>query len=240
MRIYPAVHYTMEAPGSRIDYDLMSNIRAGALCRGRGQLSRTRACEPAGGEVLALMQGPMADGYFILPCTLPNYLATTKLEKVDSSHSTFQQAEAEVQARIDGLLATKGRRTVDSIHRELGKLLWDDCGMARSEASLRHALGKIPELQQEFRTNLRVPGSGRELNQSLEKAGRLADFLELAELMCDRCARAKRVVRRALSRGEPNSGRRGPARRREFLLRRGVGVDRRRQCARLSQGAAGF
>jgi succinate dehydrogenase / fumarate reductase flavoprotein subunit len=129
------------------------------------------------------MQG-LADGYFILPCTLPNYLASTKLDRVDTSHGAFRETEADAQRRIDSLLKTKGRRTVDSVHRELGRLVWDDCGMARSEASLRHALGKIPELKEEFRTNLRVPGSEGELNQSLEKAGRLADFLELAELMC--------------------------------------------------------
>jgi succinate dehydrogenase / fumarate reductase, flavoprotein subunit len=177
MRIYPAVHYTMG--GLWVDYDLMSNI-PGLFVAGEANFS-DQGANRLGAS--ALMQG-LADGYFILPCTLPNYLATTKLEKVDSSHSTFRQAEAEVQGRIDALLATKGRRTVDSIHRELGKLLWDDCGMARSESSLRHALGRIPELREEFRSNLRVPGSCGELNQSLEKAGRVADFLELAELMC--------------------------------------------------------
>jgi succinate dehydrogenase / fumarate reductase, flavoprotein subunit len=177
MRIYPAVHYTMG--GLWVDYELMSNI-PGLFVAGEANFS-DQGANRLGAS--ALMQG-LADGYFILPCTLPNYLATTKLEKVDSAHSTFRQVEADVQSRINALLATRGRRTVDSIHRELGKLLWDDCGMARSATSLRHALGKIPELREEFRTNLRVPGSGGELNQSLEKAGRLADFLELAELMC--------------------------------------------------------
>jgi succinate dehydrogenase / fumarate reductase, flavoprotein subunit len=177
MRIYPAVHYTMG--GLWVDYDLMSNI-PGLFVAGEANFS-DQGANRLGAS--ALMQG-LADGYFILPSTLPNYLATTKLEKIDKSHSAFRQAEEDVQGRIDQLLATKGGRTVDSIHRELGKLLWDDCGMARSEASLRHALGKIPHLREEFRSNLRVPGSGAELNQSLEKAGRLADFLELAELMC--------------------------------------------------------
>jgi succinate dehydrogenase / fumarate reductase, flavoprotein subunit len=177
MRIYPAVHYTMG--GLWVDYELMSNI-PGLFVAGEANFS-DQGANRLGAS--ALMQG-LADGYFILPCTLPNYLATTKLEKVDSADSTFRQVEVDVQSRINALLATRGRRTVDSIHRELGKLLWDDCGMARSAASLRHALGKIPELREEFRTNLRVPGSGGELNQSLEKAGRLADFLELAELMC--------------------------------------------------------
>ncbi len=177
MRIYPAVHYTMG--GLWVDYELMSNI-PGLFVAGEANFS-DQGANRLGAS--ALMQG-LADGYFILPCTLPNYLASTKLEKVDTTHSAFAQVEADVQGRIGSLLATKGRRTVDSIHRELGKLLWDDCGMARSEASLKHALTKIPELAQEFRTNLRVLGSAAELNQSLEKAGRLADFLELAELMC--------------------------------------------------------
>jgi succinate dehydrogenase / fumarate reductase, flavoprotein subunit len=177
MRIYPAVHYTMG--GLWVDYDLMSNI-PGLFVAGEANFS-DQGANRLGAS--ALMQG-LADGYFILPCTLPNYLATTKLDKIDNSHPAFTQAEADVQARIDSLLKTKGRRTVDSIHRELGKLLWDDCGMARSEASLKHALARIPELAQEFRTNLRVLGEAGELNQSLEKAGRVADFLELAELMC--------------------------------------------------------
>ena len=177
MRIYPAVHYTMG--GLWVDYDLMSNI-PGLFVAGEANFS-DQGANRLGAS--ALMQG-LADGYFILPCTLPNYLASTKLEKVDTSNPAFAQVEAEVQGRIGALLATKGRRTVDSIHRELGKLLWDNCGMARSEASLKAALARIPELAQEFRTNLRVPGDAGELNQSLEKAGRLADFLELAELMC--------------------------------------------------------
>jgi succinate dehydrogenase / fumarate reductase, flavoprotein subunit len=177
MRIYPAVHYTMG--GLWVDYNLMSTI-PGLFVAGEANFS-DQGANRLGAS--ALMQG-LADGYFILPCTLPNYLASTKLEKVDTTNGAFRETEADVQRRIDALLQTKGRRTVDSIHRELGKLVWDDCGMARSEASLRHALGKIPELKEEFRTNLRVPGSEGELNQSLEKAGRLADFLELAELMC--------------------------------------------------------
>jgi succinate dehydrogenase / fumarate reductase, flavoprotein subunit len=177
MRIYPAVHYTMG--GLWVDYDLMSNI-PGLFVTGEANFS-DQGANRLGAS--ALMQG-LADGYFIVPCTLPNYLASTKLEKVDTSQPAFREVETEVQGRVDSLLKVQGRRTVDSIHRELGRLLWDDCGMARSEASLRHALGKIPELKEEFRSNLRVPGSGAELNQSLEKAGRLADFLELAELMC--------------------------------------------------------
>jgi succinate dehydrogenase / fumarate reductase flavoprotein subunit len=129
------------------------------------------------------MQG-LADGYFILPATVPNYLAGTAVEKIDTRNPAFREAESEVHERMSALLKTKGQRTVDSIHRELGKLMWDNCGMSRSEESLRHALTRIPELREEFRANLRVLGSGDGLNQSLEKAGRVADFIELAELTC--------------------------------------------------------
>jgi succinate dehydrogenase / fumarate reductase, flavoprotein subunit len=131
----------------------------------------------------ALMQG-LADGYFILPATVPHYLASSKFDAVDASHPAFRDVEGEVRRRTSALLEVKGKRTVDSIHRELGKLMWDECGMARSEAGLRKALARIPELQEAFRTDLRVLGTDAELNQSLEKAGRVADFLELAELTC--------------------------------------------------------
>jgi succinate dehydrogenase / fumarate reductase flavoprotein subunit len=177
MRIYPALHYTMG--GLWVDYHLMSNV-PGLFVAGEANFA-DQGANRLGAS--ALMQG-LADGYFILPYTLPNYLAATGLERVDTSHPAFLEAEAEVKTRIAALLEAQGRRTVDSLHRELGRLLWDDCGMTRSEASLRHALSRIPELREEFRTNVRVLGTGAELNQSLEKAGRVADFLELAELMC--------------------------------------------------------
>jgi succinate dehydrogenase / fumarate reductase flavoprotein subunit len=177
MRIYPALHYTMG--GLWVDYHLMSNV-PGLFVAGEANFA-DQGANRLGAS--ALMQG-LADGYFILPYTLPDYLATTGLERVNTSHPAFLEAEAEVKNRIDALLKPQGRRTVDSIHRELGRLLWDDCGMTRSEASLRRALSRIPELREQFRTNLRVPGSGADLNQSLEKAGRVADFLELAELVC--------------------------------------------------------
>jgi succinate dehydrogenase / fumarate reductase flavoprotein subunit len=177
MRIYPAVHYVMG--GLWVDYQLMSNI-PGLFVAGEANFS-DQGANRLGAS--ALMQG-LADGYFILPYTVPNYLAGTSLEKVDTSHSAFQTVKAEVKERVDALLRPAGRRTVDSIHRELGKLMWDNCGMTRSEESLRYALGKIPALREEFRTNLRILGTDGELNQSLEKAGRLLDFLELAELIC--------------------------------------------------------
>jgi len=130
-----------------------------------------------------LMQG-LADGYFILPCTLADYLARMRPDTLDAGHPAFRAAEVEVAERVRRLLAINGTRTVDSFHRELGHLMWDYCGMARNEAGLRHALRKIPELRAEFWANVRVLERNEELNQSLEKAGRVADFLELGELMC--------------------------------------------------------
>jgi succinate dehydrogenase / fumarate reductase flavoprotein subunit len=131
----------------------------------------------------ALMQG-LSDGYFILPATVPDYLAKAELPRVDTSHRAFRDAKEEIRQRTQALLQVNGERTVDSFHRELGRLMWDNCGMARSDAGLRRALTKIPELRDEFWKNVRVLGADEELNQPLEKAGRVADFLELAELMC--------------------------------------------------------
>ncbi len=177
MRIYPAVHYTMG--GLWVDYNLMSNL-TGLFVAGEANFS-DHGANRLGAS--ALMQG-LADGYFILPASIPNYLATARPPKIDTAHPAFAEAEAAVCERIDRLLSIKGTRTVDSFHRELGKLMWDNCGMARSDASLREALARIPEIRAEFWENVRVPGSGEELNQELEKAGRVADFMELAELMC--------------------------------------------------------
>jgi succinate dehydrogenase / fumarate reductase flavoprotein subunit len=177
MRIYPALHYTMG--GLWVDYHLMSTI-PGLFVAGEANFA-DQGANRLGAS--ALMQG-LADGYFIIPATVPNYLASATLDKVDTSHAAFKEVEAEVARRVKSLLKSQGGRTVDSIHRELGKLLWENCGMARSETSLRHALGKIPELREEFCKNVRVLGTDGELNQSLEKAGRVADFLEFAELMC--------------------------------------------------------
>jgi len=129
------------------------------------------------------MQG-LADGYFILPSTVGDYLASSRLTKVDATHPEVRLAEAETAARTKRFLDIKGKRTVDSLHRELGKIMWDKCGMARNAAGLKDALARIPELREEFWQNLNVPGSDEVLNQALEKAGRVADFLELGELMC--------------------------------------------------------
>jgi succinate dehydrogenase / fumarate reductase flavoprotein subunit len=164
--------------GLWVDYHLMSTITG--LFVGEANFS-DQGANRLGAS--ALMQG-LSDGYFILPATVPDYLASNPVEKVDPSHPAFQQAEEEVRRRTQALLKSDGRRTVDSFHRELGRLMWDHCGMARSDAGLRQVLAKIPELRQEFHETVRVLGTGEELNQSLEKAGRVADFLELGELMC--------------------------------------------------------
>jgi succinate dehydrogenase / fumarate reductase flavoprotein subunit len=129
----------------------------------------------------ALMQG-LADGYFVLPYTIGNYLASTKQARIDSSHAAFKDAEAAVSTRVKKLIAVKGHRTVDSFHRELGKIMWENVGMARSDASLKEAIKKIPALREEFWQNVDVTGGNGEVNQQLENAWRVADFLEFAEL----------------------------------------------------------
>ena len=176
MRIYPAVHYTMG--GLWVDYNLQSTI-PGLHVLGEANFS-DHGANRLGAS--ALMQG-LADGYFIAPATVGHYLGSAKLPKVDASHAEFKKVEAEVRARVQKLLSINGTRSVDSFHRELGKLMWDQCGMARDKAGLEAALKRIPELRAEFWKNVRVLGSGESLNQSLEKAGRVADFLEFAELM---------------------------------------------------------
>jgi succinate dehydrogenase / fumarate reductase flavoprotein subunit len=177
MRIYPAVHYTMG--GLWVDYHLMSTI-PGLFVLGEANFS-DHGANRLGAS--ALMQG-LADGYFIIPYTIGDYLAKHMGEKLSTDTPAFQDAEQEVKARISRLLEIKGKRTVDSFHRELGLLMWDRCGMARNEKGLEEALETIPRLREEFWRNVNVPGSDADLNQALEKAGRVADFLELAELMC--------------------------------------------------------
>jgi succinate dehydrogenase / fumarate reductase flavoprotein subunit len=177
MRIYPAVHYTMG--GLWVDYDLMSTID-GLHVTGEANFS-DHGANRLGAS--ALMQG-LADGYFIIPNTIGNYLATYKPAKVDTSHQAFREAENAVAERTKTLLSINGKRTVASFHRELGKIMWDYCGMSRNESGLKLALQRIPELRSEFWRDVAVPGTGVELNQSLERAGRVADFLELGELMC--------------------------------------------------------
>jgi len=177
MRIYPAVHYTMG--GLWVDYNLMSNVE-GLHVTGEANFS-DHGANRLGAS--ALMQG-LADGYFIIPNTIGDYLARSKPEKIDASHPAFKAAEGEVAERTRRFLSIKGKRTVSSFHRELGQILWHNCGMSRNESGLRTALRKIPELRAEFWRDVNVPGSDVELNQALERAGRVADFFELGELMC--------------------------------------------------------
>ncbi len=189
MRIYPAIHYTMG--GTWVDYHLMSTI-PGLFVGGEANFS-DHGANRLGAS--ALMQG-LADGYFILPYVLGHYLGSTKLDKVTPDHAECRRVEGEVRDRLAKLLGIKGKRSPDSFHRELGKLMWDHCGMGRTREGLGKALVRIPELRAEFWENLSVLGTSDSLNQSLEKAGRVADFLEFGELM----------VRDALEREESCGG----------------------------------
>jgi succinate dehydrogenase / fumarate reductase flavoprotein subunit len=177
MRIYPAMHYTMG--GLWVDYKLMSTI-PGLFVGGEANFS-DHGANRLGAS--ALMQG-LADGYFVLPYTVGDYLASNKLEKATEAHPVCREAEDGVSSMTRRLLSIKGKRTVETFHRELGKLLWENCGMARNDKDLRHALSKIPELREEFWSDVNVVGSGDDFNQCLEKAGRVADYFELAELIC--------------------------------------------------------
>jgi succinate dehydrogenase / fumarate reductase flavoprotein subunit len=177
MRIYPAIHYTMG--GLWVDYNLMSNL-PGLHVLGEANFS-DHGANRLGAS--ALMQG-LADGYFVVPTTIAAHLAGRKFSAVDRDHAEFRRVETEVRERIDRLVRANGRRSPDSFHRELGLLMWDKCGMARSEASLKEALARIPQLREEFWKNITVPGQAASLNQNLEQAGRVADFLEFAELLC--------------------------------------------------------
>ena len=176
MRIYPAIHYTMG--GLWVDYNLMSNI-PGLYVIGEANFS-DHGANRLGAS--ALMQG-LADGYFILPYTIGDYFATAKSAKPSTGDPEFRRVEGEVEARTQRFLSIKGRRTVTEFHRELGKMMWDKCGMARNEAGLSELLERIPVLRQEFWDNVNVVGDGNNLNQQLEYAGRVADFLEFAELL---------------------------------------------------------
>src|SRR5690242_224396 len=176
MRIYPAIHYTMG--GLWVDYNLMSNV-PGLHVLGEANFS-DHGANRLGAS--ALMQG-LADGYFVIPYTLANYLGGTLFPAVTTDHEAFREAESSVQSRIDALLRVKGSETPRQLHRRLGGLLWDYVGMARNEAGLRHALTEIPRLRDEFWQNLSVPGEPNNLNKNLEYAGRVADYLEFAEVL---------------------------------------------------------
>ena len=177
MRIFPAVHYTMG--GLWVDYNLESTI-PGLFVAGEANFS-DHGANRLGAS--ALMQG-LSDGYFILPNTISNYLGSTKLDKVDESRAEAKAAAAEARARVEKLLSIQGTRSVASFHRELGRIMWEKCGMARNRAGLEQALQLIPALREEFWRNVKIPGGNTTLNQTLEHALRVADFLELGELMC--------------------------------------------------------
>ncbi len=177
MKIFPAVHYTMG--GLWVDYHLMSNL-PGLFVLGEANFS-DHGANRLGAS--ALMQG-LSDGYFVIPYTIGDHLATTNLPKVPEDHPACLEAVQAAQLRINQLLAVNGSRTVDSFHRELGLIMWDHCGMARTKTGLETAIGQIRDLRDQFWNEVRVLGSGETLNQSLEKAGRVADFLEFGELMC--------------------------------------------------------
>ncbi len=177
MRIYPAVHYTMG--GLWVDYDLMSSI-TGLYVTGEANFS-DHGANRLGAS--ALMQG-LADGYFVLPNTINDYLADAPFEKIGSDHPAVVEALADVNDRVNRLLSIQGTRTVDSFHKELGNIMWEYCGMERTEEGLKYAIGRIRELREEFWSNVKVTGVNEDFNQTLERAGRVADFLELGELMC--------------------------------------------------------
>ena len=177
MRIYPAVHYVMG--GVWVDYDLQSSI-PGLFVTGEANFS-DHGANRLGAS--ALMQG-LADGYFVLPHTIRDYLADGPFEALDESHPDVVEARTSVEERINHFMTTNGTRSVDSYHRELGNIMWEYCGMERTEDGLKKAIDLIRTLKQEFWRNVKVLGSAESLNQSLEKAGRVADFLELGELMC--------------------------------------------------------
>jgi succinate dehydrogenase flavoprotein subunit len=176
MRIYPAIHYTMG--GLWVDYDLQTTI-PGLFAIGEANFS-DHGANRLGAS--ALMQG-LADGYFVLPTTLNSYIASNKFDEVDPKHAAVAEVETGVKERLEKLLSINGHRTADSFHRELGTLMWDYVGMSRNEGGLQKVLDRIPELREEFWRSVKVPGSGFALNQQLEKANRVADFLEFGELL---------------------------------------------------------
>lgn len=176
MRIFPALHYTMG--GLWVDYNLMSNI-PGLFVLGEANFS-DHGANRLGAS--ALMQG-LADGYFVLPSTIGGYFAGTELEPVNTDHQAVKDSENETKTRVDKLMAVKGKRSVDDFHKQLGKLLWENCGMGRNEKGLKAAMEEIPKIRDEFWQNVKVPGSDKDFNQEIEKAGRVADYLEFAEVM---------------------------------------------------------
>jgi succinate dehydrogenase / fumarate reductase flavoprotein subunit len=178
MRIYPAVHYTMG--GLWVDYELMTTV-PGLYCLGEANFS-DHGANRLGAS--ALMQG-LADGYFVIPYTIGNYLSDEiRTKNIPTDHPAFAEAEKAVADRINQLMNIKGKQTVESFHKRLGKIMWDKCGMARNAEGLKQAIAEIQQLKKEFWSDVRIPGDINEINPELDKAGRVADFIELGELMC--------------------------------------------------------
>ena len=178
MRIYPAVHYTMG--GLWVDYELMTNVK-GLYALGEANFS-DHGANRLGAS--ALMQG-LADGYFVIPYTIGNYLADEiAVKPIPTDHPAFVETEKAVADRINTLMNIKGSQTVESFHKRLGKIMWEKCGMARNEKGLKEAVAEIQQLKKEFWSDVRIPGAITEMNPELDKAGRVADFIELGELMC--------------------------------------------------------
>jgi succinate dehydrogenase / fumarate reductase flavoprotein subunit len=178
MRIYPAVHYTMG--GLWVDYELMTSV-PGLYALGEANFS-DHGANRLGAS--ALMQG-LVDGYFVIPYTIGNYLADEiSVKSMETTHPAFEEAERSVRSRIETLMNIKGSQTVESMHKRLGKIMWDKCGMARNAQGLQEAITEIQQLKKEFWSDIRIPGSVNEFNPELDKAGRVADFIELGELMC--------------------------------------------------------
>ena len=178
MRIYPAVHYTMG--GLWVDYELMTSVK-GLYALGEANFS-DHGANRLGAS--ALMQG-LADGYFVIPYTIGNYLADEiSVKAIPTTHEAFEKTEKEVAERINKLMSIKGTKSVESFHKRLGKIMWDKCGMARNEKGLQEAILEIQQLRKEFWSDVRIPGEIESFNPELDKANRVADFIELGELMC--------------------------------------------------------
>jgi succinate dehydrogenase / fumarate reductase flavoprotein subunit len=178
MRIYPAVHYTMG--GLWVDYELMTTVK-GLYALGEANFS-DHGANRLGAS--ALMQG-LADGYFVIPYTMGNYLADEiAVKPIPLNHEAFEQAEKAVSDRINELMSIQGKQSVESFHKRLGKIMWEKCGMARNAQGLQEAITEIQQLKKEFWSDVKIPGSINEMNTELDKAGRVADFIELGELMC--------------------------------------------------------
>ena len=177
MRIYPAVHYTMG--GLWVDYNLMTNVD-GLYAVGEANFADHGANRLGASSLMQCL----ADGYFIIPVTIGDFLSRHPAGEIDTTHPAFAETEKQAKDQIDRLLGIKGSRSPQSFHQELGKIMWEHCGISRSRKSLEEGLEKIPRLRDEFWSNLRIPGGQAELNQALEHAGRVADFLDFGELMC--------------------------------------------------------